>query len=184
MVAQEMIQIFEEVRRDIRVPAFGQQLLQQSRLRERDLCILLALDDQDRHGNLADSFRSRGIDYTPLLFESTQDTNTAYEEGRADAETSDKSQLAALRSAMANPDEHVILDLPPGVIRPPESFLRHVSAPPAVRGRTERERAAEARRSIHAPAPWGRVAYARRVLPVDHARPPDRRLSTLLSGCC
>jgi general L-amino acid transport system substrate-binding protein len=61
--------------------------------------------------NLADAFRSRGIDYTPLLFESTQDTNTAYEEGRADAETSDKSQLAALRSAMANPDEHVILDL-------------------------------------------------------------------------
>jgi general L-amino acid transport system substrate-binding protein len=61
--------------------------------------------------NLADSFRSRGIDYTPLLFESTQDTNTAYEGGRADAETSDKSQLAALRSAMANPDEHVILDL-------------------------------------------------------------------------
>ncbi len=61
--------------------------------------------------NLADSFRSRGVDYTPLLFESTQDTNTAYEEGRADAETSDKSQLAALRSAMGNPDEHVILDL-------------------------------------------------------------------------
>ncbi|RKX76437.1 MAG: amino acid ABC transporter substrate-binding protein [Spirochaetes bacterium] len=61
--------------------------------------------------NLADTFRSRGIDYTPLLFESTQDTNTAYEEGRADAETSDKSQLAALRSAMANPDDHVILDI-------------------------------------------------------------------------
>ena len=61
--------------------------------------------------NLADAFRSKGIEYTPLLFESTQDTNTAYEEGRADGETSDKSQLAALRSAMANPDEHVILDL-------------------------------------------------------------------------
>ncbi len=61
--------------------------------------------------NLADAFRSRGIDYTPLLFESTQDTNTAYEQGRADAETSDKSQLAALRSAMANPDDHVILDV-------------------------------------------------------------------------
>jgi general L-amino acid transport system substrate-binding protein len=61
--------------------------------------------------NLADSFRSRGIDYTPLLFESTQDTNNAYEQGRADAETSDKSQLAALRSAMADPQEHVILDL-------------------------------------------------------------------------
>ena len=61
--------------------------------------------------NLADSFRSRDIEYTPVLFESTQDTNTAYEQGRADGETSDKSQLAALRSAMANPDDHVILDL-------------------------------------------------------------------------
>jgi general L-amino acid transport system substrate-binding protein len=61
--------------------------------------------------NLADAFRSRGLDYTPLLFEKTQDTATAYEEGRCDGQTSDKSQLAALRSAMANPEEHVILDV-------------------------------------------------------------------------
>ena len=61
--------------------------------------------------NVADAFRANNIDYEPLLFESTQDTNTAYERGRADGETSDKSQLAALRSAMADPDEHVILDV-------------------------------------------------------------------------
>ena len=61
--------------------------------------------------NLADAFRSRGLDYTPLLFEKTQDTATAYEEGRCDGQTSDKSQLAALRSAMANPADHVILDV-------------------------------------------------------------------------
>ena len=61
--------------------------------------------------NVADSFRALGADFTPLLFESTQDTNTAYESGRADGETSDKSQLAALRSAMENPDDHVILDV-------------------------------------------------------------------------
>ena len=61
--------------------------------------------------NVADGFRALGIDFTPLLFESTQDTNTAYESGRADGETSDKSQLAALRSAMENPDDHVILDV-------------------------------------------------------------------------
>jgi general L-amino acid transport system substrate-binding protein len=61
--------------------------------------------------NLADAFRMRGVEFTPLLFESTQDTNTAYEEGRCDGETSDKSQLAALRSAMADPNEHVILDV-------------------------------------------------------------------------
>jgi general L-amino acid transport system substrate-binding protein len=61
--------------------------------------------------NLADAFRSRGLDYTPLLFEKTQDTATAYEEGRCDGQTSDKSQLAALRSAMATPTDHVILDV-------------------------------------------------------------------------
>ena len=61
--------------------------------------------------NLADAFRSRGLDYTPLLFEKTQDTATAYEEGRCDGQTSDKSQLAALRSAMEVPGEHVILDV-------------------------------------------------------------------------
>ena len=61
--------------------------------------------------NVADGFRAIGVDFTPLLFESTQDTNTAYESGRADGETSDKSQLAALRSAMANPEDHVILDV-------------------------------------------------------------------------
>ncbi|MBC8447557.1 MAG: amino acid ABC transporter substrate-binding protein [Chloroflexi bacterium] len=61
--------------------------------------------------NLADAFRSRGLEYTPLLFEKTQDTATAYEEGRCDGQTSDKSQLAALRSAMANPQDHVILDV-------------------------------------------------------------------------
>jgi len=61
--------------------------------------------------NLADAFRMRGVEYTPLLFESTQDTNTAYEEERCDGETSDKSQLAALRSAMANPEDHIILDV-------------------------------------------------------------------------
>ena len=61
--------------------------------------------------NLTDQFRMRGVEYTPLLFESTVDTNTAYEEGRCDGETSDKSQLATLRSAMANPEEHIILDV-------------------------------------------------------------------------
>ena len=60
---------------------------------------------------LTDQFRLRGVEFTPLLFESTQDTSTAYEEGRCDGQTSDKSQLAALRSAMAVPEDHVILDV-------------------------------------------------------------------------
>jgi general L-amino acid transport system substrate-binding protein len=61
--------------------------------------------------NLADNFRALGVEFTPLLFESTQNTGAAFEEGRCDGQTSDKSQLAALRSSFANPDDHVILDV-------------------------------------------------------------------------
>ncbi len=61
--------------------------------------------------NLADTFEAIGVSYTPLLFESTQDTNIAYEEGRSDGQTSDKSQLAALRSALDHPEDHIILDV-------------------------------------------------------------------------
>jgi general L-amino acid transport system substrate-binding protein len=61
--------------------------------------------------NLADNFRSRGVEFTPLLFDETQNTAAAYEEGRCDGLTSDKSQLTSLRSAMANPADHVLLDV-------------------------------------------------------------------------
>jgi len=59
--------------------------------------------------NLADVFAARGLDYTPLLFDESGDTSAAYEEGRCDALTSDKSQLAGLRSQFEDPDAHVIL---------------------------------------------------------------------------
>jgi general L-amino acid transport system substrate-binding protein len=36
---------------------------------------------------------------------------STYEEGRCDATTSDKSQLASVRTGFANPDDHVILDI-------------------------------------------------------------------------
>ncbi len=61
--------------------------------------------------NLADNFRSRGLDFTPVTFEDTASVYNAYEEGRCDAATSDKSQLAAVRAGFANPDDHVILDV-------------------------------------------------------------------------
>ncbi len=60
--------------------------------------------------NLADTFAARGIDYTPLVFETADETTGAYEEGRCDAYTTDKSGLVARRTVMANPDDHVILE--------------------------------------------------------------------------
>ncbi|HET90194.1 MAG TPA: amino acid ABC transporter substrate-binding protein [Chloroflexi bacterium] len=61
--------------------------------------------------NLADAFRSRGLNFTPVTFEDTPSVYGAYEEGRCDAATSDKSQLAAARAGFANPADHVIMDV-------------------------------------------------------------------------
>jgi general L-amino acid transport system substrate-binding protein len=59
--------------------------------------------------NLADAFGSRGLDYEPLIFERSEDTLAAYDQARCDGLTSDKSQLAGLRTATTNPADHVIL---------------------------------------------------------------------------
>ncbi|HEY64231.1 MAG TPA: amino acid ABC transporter substrate-binding protein [Caldilineae bacterium] len=61
--------------------------------------------------NLTDQMRARGIDFTPVVFEEIDATYAAYEEGRCDAVTSDRSQLAARRTVFANPADHVILDV-------------------------------------------------------------------------
>lgn len=61
--------------------------------------------------NLADNFRQRGLAYEAVTFEDTSAVYAAYDEGRCDAATSDKSQLAAVRMGLANPDEHMIMDV-------------------------------------------------------------------------
>jgi len=61
--------------------------------------------------NLADAFRQRGLDFTAVTFEDTATVYSTYEEGRCDATTSDKSQLASVRSGFADPAAHIILDI-------------------------------------------------------------------------
>ena len=61
--------------------------------------------------NLADAFRQRGLEYEAVIFEETASVYSAYEEGRCDATTSDKSQLAAVREGFADPDAHTILPI-------------------------------------------------------------------------
>ena len=60
--------------------------------------------------NLADKFAAAGLSHEPIVFAETDAVYTTYEEGRCDAVTSDQSQLAARRSAMADPAAHEILD--------------------------------------------------------------------------
>jgi general L-amino acid transport system substrate-binding protein len=61
--------------------------------------------------NLADFFRQNGLTYEAVIFEETAAVYSAYEEGRCDITTSDKSQLASVRSGFADPEAHTILDI-------------------------------------------------------------------------
>lgn len=60
--------------------------------------------------NLADQMHARGIDYTPVVFENYDQVFGAYDEGRCDAVTADKSALVARRVTLKNPEDHIILD--------------------------------------------------------------------------
>ncbi len=59
--------------------------------------------------NLADFFRQNNLELESVVFENTAAVVSAYEQGRCDAFTNDKSQLAALKSGLQNPDDHVVL---------------------------------------------------------------------------
>ena len=61
--------------------------------------------------NLTDQMRARNTQFTPVVFEDIDATYAAYEEGRCDAVTSDRSQLAARRTVFKNPDDHMIMDV-------------------------------------------------------------------------
>jgi general L-amino acid transport system substrate-binding protein len=61
--------------------------------------------------NLTDQMRAVGVDFKPVVFQDIDPTYAAYEQGRCDAVTSDKSQLASRRSAFQKPDDHMILDV-------------------------------------------------------------------------
>jgi general L-amino acid transport system substrate-binding protein len=62
--------------------------------------------------NLADQFRAAGVNYEPVVFEDQNAAFQAYDEGRCDAITSDRSQLATQGQAvLKNFADHVILDV-------------------------------------------------------------------------
>lgn len=60
--------------------------------------------------NLADVFRSRGISYEAVVFAETADEREAYDSGRCDAWTTDKSGLVASISQLSVPGDHIILE--------------------------------------------------------------------------
>ena len=59
--------------------------------------------------NITEALSSRGLSYELVPFENSSETAAAFEEGRCDVLTSDQSQLAGLRSQMADPGAVVVL---------------------------------------------------------------------------
>ncbi len=59
--------------------------------------------------NLADFFRTNKITYKPVVFEKSDEAIKAYEAGRCDSYTTDRSGLAADRTLLAKPDDSMIL---------------------------------------------------------------------------
>lgn len=59
--------------------------------------------------NVADWFRTRSLDYTPVVVANEAEARTAYAREDCDALTADVSALAAARTTLSDPPAHVIL---------------------------------------------------------------------------
>lgn len=59
--------------------------------------------------NLADYFRSNKMKYTPITFDTSDESFKALESGRCDVLTTDQSQLYGQRLKLARPDDYLVL---------------------------------------------------------------------------
>lgn len=59
--------------------------------------------------NLSDYFKTKGMTYSPITFDTADQVTKGFEAGRCDLITSDASQLYALRTKMANPEKYMVL---------------------------------------------------------------------------
>jgi general L-amino acid transport system substrate-binding protein len=75
--------------------------------------------------NLADRMRELKAPYTPLKFQTSDQTYAAYLQGRCVAVTTDRSQLAAKRTGFPNAEAHVLL---------PDVISKEPLAPATVNG--------------------------------------------------
>ncbi len=59
--------------------------------------------------NLSDQMRKLGVKYSPVVFEEVNATFAAYQEGRCQGVTADRSQLVSKRTTLPNSENNVIL---------------------------------------------------------------------------
>ncbi|HAC63483.1 MAG TPA: amino acid ABC transporter substrate-binding protein [Cyanothece sp. UBA12306] len=75
----------------------------------KSICVLAGTTTEQ---NLADQMRKEGVtDYNPVVSDDVDALYAAYQEGRCEAVTSDRSQLVARRSIFPQKNDHVILDV-------------------------------------------------------------------------
>jgi general L-amino acid transport system substrate-binding protein len=61
--------------------------------------------------NLSEQMRRAQIPYQAVVFEDVNATFAAYESGRCKAVTADRSALVTRRTRLAQPDDHIVLDV-------------------------------------------------------------------------
>ena len=59
--------------------------------------------------NMADFFRANSLSYSPVVFEKADEVVAAYDAGRCDVYTTDRSGLAAQRLKLKDPTAHMVL---------------------------------------------------------------------------
>jgi general L-amino acid transport system substrate-binding protein len=89
----------------------GAQLVQrpQRSIRDLDGAAICVQSGTTTELNLADFFRRHKAKFTPVVFETTEQTFAAYDSGRCDAVTSDISQLLAQKTTLKKPSDHGVL---------------------------------------------------------------------------
>jgi general L-amino acid transport system substrate-binding protein len=77
--------------------------------RELDGAAVCILAGTTTELNLADYFRTHGMNYQPIVFDTGDQTVKGFEAGRCDVLTSDQSQLYGLRLKLAKPESAAVL---------------------------------------------------------------------------
>lgn len=85
----------------------GSGIRQLEDLQGRSICVGSGTTTEQ---NLNDVLQSRGIVYKPVKYQDVNQVLAGYQRGRCAAITSDRSQLAAAKSALPDKDEHIILN--------------------------------------------------------------------------
>jgi general L-amino acid transport system substrate-binding protein len=74
----------------------------------KSVCVMSGTTNEQ---NLGDRMRKLGLNYFPVVFEDVDRLYIAYEQGRCQAATSDRSQLIVRRAGLEKPEDHKVLEL-------------------------------------------------------------------------